>query len=179
MSDLNQYLAQKREALLIRNARDPATLKPETITARTAAEGRSGIRHIRIREHHIISDSPPDFAGYNLGPVSPEIFIGSLSSCLTHIFLIHAADRQIPLSRLEVEVQADVDARGGKEGYEDIPFYPFNLRYTVEIESTVDEEEITALRQSVETWCPVLNLIKNPQSIEGKVNYRQVNRDGK
>lgn len=112
MSDLNEYLAQKREALLIRNARDPATLKTETITARATAEGRSGVRHIRIRDHHIISDSPPDFAGYNLGPASPEIFIGSLSSCLTHIFLIHAADRQIPLTRLEVEVKADVDVRG-------------------------------------------------------------------
>ncbi|QTF08552.1 OsmC family protein [Brenneria izadpanahii] len=174
MSDLNEYLAQKREALLIRNARDPATLKKETITARSTAEGRSGIRHIRIRDHHIISDSPPDFAGYNLGPASPEIFIGSLSSCLTHIFLIHAAERKIPLTRLEVEVQADVDVRGGKEGYENTPFYPFNLRYTVEIDSTADEAEITALHQAVEAWCPVLNLIKNPQPIEGAIRYRQV-----
>ncbi|EHD21158.1 MULTISPECIES: OsmC family protein [Brenneria] len=174
MSDLNEYLAQKRAALLIRNARDPAAIKPETITARATAEGRSGIRHIRIREHHIISDSPPDFAGYNLGPASPEIFIGSLSSCLTHIFLIHAADRQIPLSRLEVEVQADVDLRAGKEGYEDIPFYPFNLRYTVEIDSSADEAEITALHQAVETWCPVLNLIKRPQPLEGTIRYRHV-----
>ncbi|WP_223881512.1 OsmC family protein [Affinibrenneria salicis] len=109
-----------------------------------------------------------------MGPASPEIFIGSLSSCLTHIFLIHAAERQIPLTRLEVEVQADVDVRGGKTGYENIPFYPFNLRYTVDIDTSASEDEIAALHQAVETWCPVLNLIKRPQSLEGKIRYRHV-----
>ncbi len=175
MSNLQEYLVEKRAALLARNAIDPATLSPVTLTAKATAEGRSGIRHIRIRQHHIISDSPPDFAGYDLGPASPEIFLGSLSSCLTHIFLIHAADRQIPLSRLEVDVQADVDQRGGKvAGFENVPFYPYNIRYTVTLDSTVSEEEITALHHAVETWCPVLNLIKNPQSLQGQVVYKRL-----
>jgi len=175
MSDLNEYLAEKRAALLKIKARDPETLAVQTISARANAEGRSGVRHIRIRDHHIISDSPPDFAGYNLGPASPEIFLGSLSSCLTHIFLIHAADLQVPLSRLEVEVKADVDARGGKfDGYENVPFYPFNIRYSVEIDSTASKAEVDALHHAVEKWCPVLNLIKNPQPIEGSLVYKQV-----
>jgi uncharacterized OsmC-like protein len=109
-----------------------------------------------------------------LGPASPEIFLGSLSSCLTHIFLIHAADRQIPLSRLTVEVTADVDPRGGKPGYEDIPFYPFNIRYRVELDSTVEKTAIDALYDAVKTWCPVLNLIKNPQPIEGSIVFTQL-----
>lgn len=177
MSNLQAYLIEKREALLARNAVAPEDLEPVTLTARATAEGRSGIRHIRIRDHHIISDSPADFAGYDLGPASPEIFLGSLSSCLTHIFLIHAADRQIPLSRLEVEVQAEIDQRGGKvAGYEQVPFYPYNIRYQVELESTVSEEEIVALQEAVEQWCPVLNLIKNPQSLTGKLLYRQTNK---
>jgi len=175
MSDLQHYLVQKRTALLARNAVDPATLAPVTLKARATAEGRSGIRHIRIRQHHIISDSPADFAGYDLGPASPEIFLGSLSSCLTHIFLIHAADRQIPLSRLEVEVQAEVDQRGGKvPGFETVPFYPYNIRYSVELDTSASEAEVSALHQAVETWCPVLNLIKNPQSLEGTVIYKHV-----
>lgn len=175
MSNLDGYLTAKREALIRRNARDPETLKTETIMARTVAEGRSGVRHIRIRDHNILSDSPPDFAGFNLGPASPEIFIGSLSSCLTHIFLIHAADRQISLKRLEVEVKADVDVRGGKPGYEDVPFYPFNIRYEVEIDSSNSKEEIEELSRVVEEKCPVLNLIRNPQQLNGSVKYKNVN----
>ena len=172
MSNLKEYLVEKRAALLALNAIPTEEIEAKTLKVRASAEGRSGIRHIRIRDHHIISDSPPDFAGYDLGPASPEIFLGSLSSCLTHIFLIHAADRQIPLSKLEVEVTADIDARGGKRaGYEHIPFYPHNIRYQVELESNVSEEEIVALKEAVERWCPVLNLIKHPQSLTGAVVY--------
>lgn len=56
----------KREA----QQTDPLT-EPHKLRARTKAEERSGVRRIRIRHHQILSDSPPDFAGYDLGPASP------------------------------------------------------------------------------------------------------------
>jgi hypothetical protein len=98
MSTLREYLGQKRAALLAR--REAAKTNgqgPNTLQAKVTAEGRSGVRRIRIRDFQILSDSPPDFAGYNFGPGSPELQLGVLGSCLTHIFLIQAADRQVPL----------------------------------------------------------------------------------
>jgi hypothetical protein len=94
MSTLREYLQQKRDAILARRAKaadQPPS--PHTLSARVKAEGRSGVRRIRIRDFQIISDSGPDFAGYDLGPSSPELQLGILGSCLTHIFLIQAADR--------------------------------------------------------------------------------------
>ena len=41
---------------------------PTVLSASVKAEGRSGVRRIRIRDFQIISDSGPDFAGYNSGP---------------------------------------------------------------------------------------------------------------
>ena len=76
------------------------------------------MRRIRIRDHQVVSDSPADFAGYDLGPSSPELLLGSLGSCLTHIFLIKAAELQLPLESLQVEIEGDLDPRGGKPGYE-------------------------------------------------------------
>ena len=74
MSTLREYLVQKREALLARRARARAAgAAPHTLTARVRAEGRSGVRRIRIRDFQTLSDSPPDFAGYNFGPGSPEL----------------------------------------------------------------------------------------------------------
>ena len=70
MSTLNEYLGQKRQAVLVRNARDPQTVTPVKLRAHVSAEGRSGVRRIRIRDHQVVSDSPADFAGYDLGPVS-------------------------------------------------------------------------------------------------------------
>lgn len=170
MSTLREYLGQKRDALLARRERAAQTEPgPHAISARTTAEGRSGVRRIRIREHQILSDSPPDFAGYNFGPSSPELQIGVLSSCLTHIFLIHAADREIPLDSLEVEVQATNDGRAGKEGFEHIPRYPHNITYTVHLETTASPDEIAALHAAVEDACPILNLLVNPQEIRGSV----------
>lgn len=112
MNNLNEYLKQKREAVLIRHARDPLTIEPARLKAHVSAEGRSGVRRIRIRDHQVLSDSPADYAGYDLGPSSPELLLGCLGSCLTHIFLIKAAEAQLPLDALDVDIEGDLDPRG-------------------------------------------------------------------
>ncbi|QKH33648.1 OsmC family protein [Achromobacter pestifer] len=171
MSTLNEYLGQKRQAVLTRNARDPHALTPVKLRAQVSAEGRSGVRRIRIRDHQVVSDSPADFAGYDLGPSSPELLLGSLGSCLTHIFLIKAAELELPLESLQVEIEGDLDPRGGKPGYEQVPFFPHNIRYTVHIVSPADESAVRAVHEAVEQWCPILNLLKQPQPLEGRVQH--------
>ena len=98
MSNLNEYLGQKREAVLLRNARDPQTVEPVKLRAQVSAEGRSGVRRIRIRDPSGGERQPADFAGYDLGPSSPELLLGSLGS-LTHIFLIKAPNCSCRWSR--------------------------------------------------------------------------------
>jgi uncharacterized OsmC-like protein len=167
MSTLNEYLVQKRAAIEQRKQQRPDA--PHVLQAQVRAEGRSGVRRIRIRDFQIISDSGPDFAGYNLGPSSPELQLGVLGSCLTHVFLIRAAERGVPLDSLEVEVQGEIDGRAGQPGFEQVPIYPHNITYTVHVESPASEEEIAALHQAVEATCPILNLLINPQQINGRV----------
>ncbi|SOD21896.1 Uncharacterized OsmC-related protein [Variovorax sp. YR752] len=170
MSNLNDYLAEKRAAVLARNAAvEAGTAQPVQLKASVKAEGRSGVRRLRIREHQIISDSPPDFAGYNLGPSSPELQLGVLGTCVTHIFLIQAAERQVPLESLEVEVTGVIDPRGGKPGHEKTPIWPHEIGYTVHIDSPASREDIDALFEAVERNCPILNLLRNPQTIRAEV----------
>lgn len=171
MSTLNEYLEQKRQALRERRARlqEQGGGKPTTLEAKVRAEGRSGVRRIRIRNFQVISDSGPDFAGYDLGPSSPELQLGVLGSCLTHVFLIQAASRNVPLDSLEVEISGQIDPRSGQAGFEDVPIYPHNINYTVHISSPASESEIAALHDAVERSCPILNLLINPQQISGTV----------
>ena len=172
MSTLNHYLFEKRDAVLARDVRvDAGTSVAVELQAKVSAEGRSGVRRIRIREHQIISDSPPDFAGYNLGPSSPELQLGVLGSCVTHIFLIQAAQRQVPIDSLEVEVSGKIDARGGRPGYENIPIYPHDIAYVVHLASPAGKEEVEALFVAVEQTCPILNLLKNPQQIHAEFHH--------
>ena len=172
MSHLNEYLSEKRAAVLARSAAIAAgTAQAARLKASVRAEGRSGVRRLRIREHQVISDSPPDFAGYNLGPSSPELQLGVLGTCVTHIFLIQAAERQVPLESLEVEVTGVIDPRGGRPGHEATPIWPHDICYTVHIDSPASRAEIDALFEAVERTCPILNLLRNPQSIRAEVRH--------
>jgi uncharacterized OsmC-like protein len=127
------------------------------------------VRRIRIRDFQILMDTPEDFAGFNFGPGSPELQLGVLGSCLTHIFLIQAADRQVPLDAIEVDVSAEIDYRAGQPGFEQVPVFPHNISYTVHLESPATAGEIADLHAAVERVCPVLNLLLNPQQITGTV----------
>jgi len=160
LSTLIAYLAQKRRALLDRRARiSLGELGPLTLKATATAEGRSGIRR----------DSPPDFAGYDLGPSSPELQLGVLGSCLNHSFLIQAAALEVPIESIEVEVEATIDPRALSAGFETTPVYPKNISYVVKIASSAPEARIDELRAAVERACPILNLLRNPQTIVGRV----------
>jgi uncharacterized OsmC-like protein len=173
LSTLVEYLAQKRAAFLERRRQiDDGSLGPAELKAKATAEGRSGVRRIRIRDFQVISDSPPDFAGYDLGPSSPELVLGGLASCLNHSYLIQAAALDVPIESIEVEVEGIIDPRAGGAGHEKTPVYPQNLSYVVRIASPASAAEIKTLRDNVEKFCPILNLLKQPQTIEGRLDLR-------
>ena len=82
---------------------------------------------------------------------------------------IQAAEREIWLDALEVEVHAIQDFRSGQPGFEDVPRWPHQVTYTVTIESDEPDERIRELHRAVEEVCPILNLLVNPQTITGSV----------
>jgi uncharacterized OsmC-like protein len=173
LSTLIDYLAQKRKAFAERSRRiADGSLGPLPLKAAATAEGRSGVRRIRIRDFQIITDSPPDFAGYDLGPSSPELVLGGLASCLNHSYLIQAAALEVPIESIEVEVEGSIDPRAGSPGYETIPVYPQNIAYVVRIAGPASAAQIQTLRDNVEKFCPILNLLKQPQTIEGRLDLR-------
>jgi uncharacterized OsmC-like protein len=173
LSSLIDYFTQKREAVLDRRRQIAhGNLGPAPLKATARAEGRSGVRRIRVRDFQIISDSPPDFAGYDLGPSSPELVLGGLASCLNHSYLIQAAELDLPIESIEVEVEGLIDPRAGAPGYESTPVYPQNLSYVVRIASPAADAEIKTLRDNVEKFCPILNLLKQPQKVEGRLDVR-------
>ena len=165
---LNDYLSHKRRAVLARQQRiADGSAQATPLHAHVSAEGRSGIRRLRIREHQVISDSPYDFAGFNLGPSSPELQLGVLGTCVTHIFEIQAALLQVPLDSIEVDVRGTIDPRGGHPGHESTPIWPHNLRYEVQVASSASDAQLDELFAAVEKNCPILNLLRNPQQISG------------
>lgn len=136
------------------------------LRAHIKVEGGTGIRHIRTdtRNFQVIHDYPRALAGHNLGPVPEEHLLGTLITCLGHIYQIEAAKRQIVLDTLELDVHGTLTTHLGNT---DLPPRYTDLHYTVRIGSPESPERIEELQRIVESVCPIYNMLRDPQPIQG------------
>ncbi|MGH8036955.1 MAG: OsmC family protein [Stenotrophomonas sp.] len=164
---------EKRPAVLARQVKPGAKAKPaepETLVARAHVEPRTGLRRVflgRDGYHQQLHDSAPELLGYGLAPTVEEHLLGVTGTCLTHIFEVQAASRNVLLDSLELTVDGQVGPRFGSNVHS--PARYSDIRYKVRIESPASEQEIDALRQSVEATCPLYNLVKDEQKLEGSI----------
>lgn len=165
---LRDFLVEKRAAVL-RKAEEAKKGPPKAYALRAVStvEPTTGIRSTRTGDGNflILHDEKKEFGGYGLAPTVEEHQIGVLGTCLTHIFEIQAATRQVVLDSLEVRVQGTLTPRIGS-GATQPPRYQ-NINYTVHIESPASAADIDGLRQAVEASCPVYNLLKDGQAVKG------------
>ncbi len=177
LEGLREFLAEKRTAS--QGAKPPegpsrfATAvrhRPgePSLRAHVKVEGGTGIRHIRTdaSNFQIIHDSPRYLAGHNLGPVAEEHILGVMITCLTHIYEMQAASKQLVLDTLELEVEGTLTSRIGSTGTP--PRYK-DIRYRVYIGSPESKETIEQLQEAVEAVCPIYNMLKDPQEIKGSI----------
>ena len=171
---LRDFLVEKRAALLERQRPDPSGPRSSPpLRAHVRVEGGTGLRHVRTGpgRFQFFHDNSRDFAGFDLGPTVEEHQIGVMGTCLTHIFEIQAAQRQVVLDGLEIQVDGVLTPRraGGD------PPRLRDVHYTVFITSPAPAQEIDSLRQAVEAVCPIYNLLKDPQTITGLVVRERFN----
>jgi uncharacterized OsmC-like protein len=165
---LRDFLVEKRAALLRRQQDEGKRAPAPPLRAHVRVEGGTGIRHIRTGQSNfqILHDNPRELGGFDLGPTVEEHQIGVMGTCLTHIFEIQAAQRQVVLDGLEITVEGTLTPRGADPAS---PPRLRDVRYTVHITSPASAQEIDGLRQAVEAVCPVYNLLKDPQEIKGRI----------
>lgn len=97
--------------------------------------------------------------GNDAGPGPGILERGALGSCLAIGYSQQAALAGVPIHRIEVEVESDVDARG-MLGIDDRPPGFKELRCKVLIESTADENRIREIIERTERHSPVLDDFK-------------------
>lgn len=165
---LRDFLVEKRQAIL-RKAEEAKAGKVKeaySLFAHARVEPATGVRATRTGEGNflLLHDSPADQLGYGLAPTVQEHQVGVLGTCLTHIFEIQAATRQVVLDSLEVRTQGKLVPATATT-----PARYRDVAYTVHIESPASKAEIDGLRDAVEATCPVYNLLKDSQTIKGSV----------
>lgn len=177
LDGLREFLADKRAASAgarppeapsrFETRRPPAPGEPP-LRAHVTIAGGTGLRHIRtdVSDFQLLHDSPRYLAGHNLAPTAEEHMLGVMITCLAHIYEIQAAQQQVALDALELEVEGTLTSRPGRT--EPPPRFR-DLRYRVYLTSPEPRERIARLQAAVEASCPIYNLLKDGQPIQGQI----------
>lgn len=173
MNDLNEFLTEKRAKLSAFMEAAAADPKPIDFSARVEVRGRSGVRVIRIRQFELINDTEAFIGGFDLGPNSPEHMLAAIGGCIAHTAESIAAMMSLSIEEISVDVSGKMHPLAQTAGYEHIPRTPYSLCYSLRICSSEPADRIAELHSQIEAVCPILNLIKRPQQIEGRMEHVQ------
>lgn len=151
------------------------TIKPEKgqYTTTTKIRVREGTTcEVEHKHWKFLSDVGVTEGGNDAGPGPSVLQRGALGSCLAIGYIKWAAYMDVPLNGVEVEIEADVDARGtyGMDGVD--PGYQ-GLRYRVFIDSEAPEEEVMHVIEQADKHSPLLVDFKRPLEVEREVSFVQ------
>jgi uncharacterized OsmC-like protein len=116
-----------------------------------------------------LADMPESIGGNAEGPTPGVYGRAAFGSCLAIGYMIMAALMDIPITTLEVEVQADYDDGALLGTSEAAPGYS-EIRYTITIESEAAEDDIVKMIEEADHHSPYLDVFSRPQNCKRKVN---------
>ena len=151
-----------------RNAKMLA-LKPSRghLTGVTKARIVGGLRcEIEEGPWKLAADMPVKAGGEDSAPTPSVLGRGALASCLAIGITTWAARLDIPIDALEVEVQADFDARGELGVGEHIPPGYQEIRYLVSIDSPASQDALVKLLETAERHSPYHDVFSRAQSMQ-------------
>lgn len=163
---------------------DPATLRSafernkKAVTLRPSAGQYTTVTTVRLRDGTTCAVEHGDWAftadvgaaqgGNDAGPGPGILERAALGSCLAIGYATWAAHLGVPIDNVEVEVEADIDARG-MYGVGDRPPGYAALRYRVVIESPAPEADVQRVIDEADAHSPVLDDFCRPLPIERDV----------
>jgi uncharacterized OsmC-like protein len=137
------------------------TVKPARgfLTCTTKARLVDGLRcEIEDGPWKLTADMPVKAGGDDAAPTPGVLGRGALASCLAIGIARWAARLGVPIDAVEVEVQADFDARGELGMGEGIPAGYSEVRYLVSIESPASREDLCAVLDMAGRHSPYLDV---------------------
>lgn len=139
-----------------------------TLKATTICEGQfRNLTYVRNLEAHII-DEPPHLLGEDTAPNPSEATLASLGACLSVGMHANATARGINLTRLELELEGDINVTavwgvGDVDPAKKLGFT--DVRVKVHLEGDATREELEDLVAHANDWSPVANTLRNPVGV--------------
>jgi uncharacterized OsmC-like protein len=139
----------------------------KTLTLRPSRGISTGVSRTRIRQGlvceieegpwRLTADMPEQVGGSGTAPTPGVFGRAAFGSCLAVCYMMHAAKLGVPITSLDIEVQADYDNAGlfgvgtAAPGYSEV-------RYTVTIESPASESDIMRVLDDGDAHSPYLHI---------------------
>lgn len=125
------------------------------------------VAHVRNFPPMII-DEPPDLGGGDAGMNPVELVLVALGTCQEIMFSAYAAFMGIQLDECKVDVKGYLDVRGLLGMDPNVPPGYQHISYETKISSSASEEALKQLIDTVESHCPVMDILARAQKITGR-----------
>ena len=156
------------DELLVERKFDPTATRK--LRCRTIANGRfKQINYIRhFSPPQAMEDEPQGLLADDIAPNASEALLAALGSCLAVGIHADAVARRIPIKRLELELEADINTTavwdGGDLKPKAIGFEA--VRVSVQLEADASRRTLNALIRHATLWSPVSNTLHNPVHLD-------------
>jgi uncharacterized OsmC-like protein len=140
----------------------PAVGRKTAVTKVRVVEGA----HCEAEEGRwkVVSDLSEKSGGTAAGPDPSMLVRSALGNCLAMGYVIVAAHLGVPISEVEVEIQADFDGRGQHDVAGIPPGYS-EVRYLVHIESTASEADVQRVVDAADRSSAVGDVFRRPHTL--------------
>lgn len=133
----------------------------------------------RVRNFEpMIIDEPPELGGQDSAPNPVELVLVALGTCQEIMYSAYASVLDIPLDSVKVNVRGYLDLKGLFGMDETTPAGYSRITFEAELESPADDDSLRKLVETVESHCPVLDILARAQKVDGsaKVQGRELHR---
>ena len=152
--------------LIKKGEADPTAVK--TLKCKTVAEGRfRHLNYVRNLEPHVI-DEPPVLLGDDTAPNPSEALLAALGSCLAVGIHANCVSKDIAVTSLEVELEADINitAVWGTGDTSPKPMGFEEVRVKVDLQADAPRDVLEAIVAHAKKWSPVACTYENPVPVK-------------
>ncbi len=125
----------------------------------------------KARNHTFIIDEPAELGGSDKGANPVEMLLAALASCRAITYQFHAGRLGVPLKGISVSLSGDLDLRGFLAMDKSIRPGFMGIQGECTLTTDATPEQIEALNEAVEKYCPVADNVGNttPIAVSTKV----------
>jgi len=124
------------------------------------------------RRFTIMVDEPPELGGVDGAPNPVEVLLSALAGCVTVGIATNAQMFGVPIDAIDIDLEADIDARGMLGHDKSVRNGMTAIRYTVTIQSPALEDKVRKVKETIDRKSPVRDTLASPVNIVSKLVHK-------